>query len=100
MNFQAFDSEKELHRTKINIHVIKRNGRKADTIISGWDDDLDLKRICSHMKTKFSCSGNVIKDEKTGQEIIKLTGTQNEKVIDFLISHNIYQEEDIIVQGL
>jgi len=100
MNFQVFDSEKELYRNKINIHVIKRNGRKVDTIISGWEDDLDLKRICSHMKTKFSCSGNVLKDKQSGKDIIKLTGTQNETVFQFLLSHGICQADDVVVQGL
>jgi len=88
-----------LFRKKINISVQKRNGRKMTTIITGIDDDIDLPRVLSHIKKKFSCNGSVKKD-KNDEYYIQLSGDKKNEMYDFLIQHEIGDDDNIIFHGI
>ena len=94
------DFDKELFSKNIvTISVQKRNGRQCITTISGLAEDLDLPKIISYLKKKYSCNGSIIKDEQFG-EIITLTGDQKENIYNFLIAEEINKKDEIIVKGI
>jgi len=100
MNDNTFENfEIQLITQKITIQVQKRNNRQCFTVITGWESDLDLVKICSFLKKKLNCGGNIIKDENHG-EVMTLTGDQKKNVYDFLIEQEIYKAEDIILKGI
>jgi len=97
---QTFNNfENELKAKKVVIQVQKRNGRQCFTIVSDIAEDLDVKRICRHLKKTLNCGGNVLIDKELG-EIMRLTGDQKKEVIDFLLREEIYKEEDIVLKGV
>jgi len=97
--FTLDEAENFFTSSKVTIAVQKRNGRKCITTITGMANDLDLKKILSHIKKKYSCNGSIIKDEKYG-EIIKLSGDQKENFYNFLIQEEINKSDDIIIKGV
>lgn len=86
-------------QNKVTISVQQRNGRKNITSISGFAEDLDLKKILSHVKKTYNCNGSIINNEKFG-EIMILTGDQKDNIYNFLINEEIYKKDDIIIKGV
>jgi translation initiation factor 1 len=86
------------NKSKVEISVQQRNGRKQITIISGLAVDLDTKKILRYLKKIYHCNGAIIVDDKFG-EIITLTGNQKENVYHFLINTKICEKDEIIVKG-
>jgi translation initiation factor SUI1 len=93
------DFESQLTKQKITIHVQKRNNTKYFTIISGWSEEMDIKKICSHLKKNLQCGGHIADDETFGK-VMSFTGDHKQKVYDFLISEKICREDDIILKGI
>ncbi len=91
--------ENQLNVKKVVIQVQKRNGRQCFTIVSDIAEDLDLNKICRHLKKTLNCGGNILKDKELG-EIMRLTGDQKQAVIDFFIEQEIYKGDEIIVKGI
>jgi translation initiation factor 1 len=87
---------------KIHVRVQQRNGRKCITTIQGLDDDLDLKRICKHMKKSFNCNGNLAQDEDMG-EIVQLQGDQRQNVRQWILDQEIVTkaeaDERVVLHG-
>lgn len=105
MNMDLFDkdifSNNAISKNKYHIRVQQRNGRKCITTIQGWEDDLDLKRICKAMRTAFSCNGNIIADEDAG-EVIQLQGDQRENAKKWILEQEIISKSEadrIVVHG-
>jgi translation initiation factor 1 len=94
-----FDDNDLFSKNIVTISVQKRNGRQCITNISGLAEDLDLPKIISYLKKKYSCNGSIIKDEQFG-EIITLTGDQKENIYNFLIGEEINKNDEIIVKGV
>lgn len=94
-----FDDNDLFSKNIVTISVQKRNGRQCITNISGLAEDLDLPKIISYLKKKYSCNGSIIKDEQFG-EIITLTGDQKENIYNFLIGEEINKKDEIIVKGI
>jgi translation initiation factor 1 len=94
-----FDDNDLFSKNIVTISVQKRNGRQCITNISGLAEDLDLPKIISYLKKKYSCNGSIIKDEQFG-EIITLTGDQKENIYNFLIGEEINKKDEIIVKGV
>jgi translation initiation factor 1 len=94
-----FNDNTLFEQSKVTITVQKRNGRKCITTVIGMANDLDLPKIVSYFKKKYSCNGSIIKDEKFG-EVITLSGDQKENMYNFLINEEINKREDIIVKGV
>jgi translation initiation factor 1 len=97
--FSLDDANSFFTNSKVTICVQKRNGRKCITTITGMADDLDLKKIVSHVKKTYSCNGSIIKDDKYG-EVITLSGDQKENFYNFLIKEEINKSDDIIIKGV
>jgi translation initiation factor 1 len=97
--FSLDEAENFFNNSKVTICVQKRNGRKCITTITGMANDLDLKKIVSHIKKTYNCNGSILKDEKYG-EIIKLSGDQKENFYNFLIQEEINTSNDIIIKGV
>jgi len=73
---------------KIRIREIARRFRKIVTIVSGFDDEKEAKRLGKEMKKKLACGGTVKKNE------IELQGKHSEKVKKILINDG-YKGEQI-----
>ena len=86
-------------QNKVTISVQQRNGRKNITTISGMAEDLDLKKILSHVKKTYNCNGSIVKNEKFG-EIIILSGDQKDNIYNFLINEEINKKDEIVVKGV
>jgi len=85
-----------LSKSKIVIATVQRNRSQCSTTVEGLPDDLDLQRICSHLRKEGKCSGSVINDGT----VIQLFGNQKQMVYDFLLKHDICGEDEIVVKGL
>lgn len=88
-----------MDNNKITISVNNRTGKKLQTCVYGFADDLDLPKILRHFKKAFNCTGSIEKDEEFG-EVIKLTGDHKKLVLGFLISQQICNVGDIIIKGV
>eukprot|EP00924_Labyrinthula_sp_SR-Ha-C_P004763 snap_masked-scaffold_1-processed-gene-11.17-mRNA-1 protein AED:0.03 eAED:0.03 QI:0/-1/0/1/-1/1/1/0/107 len=83
---------------KVHIRLQQRNRRKCILTITGLADDLDLKRICKALKKNLKCNGAVVKDQEYG-DIIQLQGDHRQQVVDFLVSQEIIEKEQVVVHG-
>ncbi len=89
------------NKPKLHIRIQKRNGKKCITTVAGFEEDLDVKRICKAMRKQFSCNGNVIEDEEEG-EVMQLQGDQRENVKQWLLDNQVFQKNEvdrIVVHG-
>lgn len=110
MNFNSTisDIEAELtgknkSRDKIHLRIQQRNGKKCITTIEGeFSDEVDLKKLCSDMKKKFSCSGSLKKECNEDRDILVIifTGDQRQNIVNYLVNNlKIVEKDDIIVHG-
>jgi translation initiation factor 1 len=84
---------------KITISVNNRTGRKLQTFVYGFADDLDLPKILKYFKKKFNCTGSIEISDEFG-EVIKLTGDHKKLIFNFLIKEEICKVEDITIKGV
>ena len=85
--------------SEVHLRIQQRTARKSITIVENLNPELDLKKILKFMRKKFSCNGNIEKDNKFGK-VIKLSGDQRENVKNFLVNFaKVVNKEDIIVHG-
>lgn len=80
-----------LQKKKIHIRF-HLSGKRAITLIEGFEDDLDLKRIAKALKKTFNCACSIHLD-KDENEIIKLQGNHCAEVRDWIV------EQEIIAKG-
>lgn len=99
MDFKFEDGENLLNKNMVTIMVQKRNGKKCNTSVIGMAEDLDLKKIISYIKKKYSCNGSVVIDEEHG-EVMIFTGDQKENIYNFLIDQEINKKDEIILKGI
>ena len=88
-----------MNNNKVTISVNNRTGKKLQTCVYGFADDLDLPKILKYFKKKFSCTGSIENSEEFG-EVIKLTGNHKKIILNFLIKEQICKIEDIIIKGI
>ena len=89
-------------KQKLHIRVQQRNGKKSITTVEGFDDDLDVKRICKAMRKMFNCNGNVIHDKEKEIDILQLQGDQRDNVKDWILAQQIIPKSEvdrIVVHG-
>ncbi len=94
-------SAKALIKPKLHIRIQKRNGKKSITMVEGFEEDLDVKRICKAMRRQFNCNGNVIEDEESG-EVIQLQGDQRENVKLWILDNEVIGKNEadrIVIHG-
>ena len=82
----------------VTIQTQQRNGKKSTTSVVGLAEDLDLKKILSHLKKTYQCNGFISNDSKLG-EVITLTGDQRENVWKFLVEEQINRADEITIKG-
>ena len=90
-----------LDKPKLHIRIQKRNGKKCITTIQGFEEDLDVKRICKHMRKHFNCNGNVTSDPEKG-EVIQLQGDQRDNVKEWILVQEIIAKNEadrIVIHG-
>jgi translation initiation factor 1 len=88
-------------KPKLHIRIQQRNGRKCITTIEGWEEDLDLKRICKAMRAAFSCNGNLVEDEDAGT-VLQLQGDQRDNARIWILEQEIIGKSEadrIVVHG-
>jgi translation initiation factor 1 len=91
-----------LDKPKLHVRIQKRNGKKCITTIQGFEEDLDVKRICKAMRKQFSCNGNVAKGKEEEDEIIQLQGDQRENVRDWMLVNEVIAKNEadrIVLHG-
>jgi translation initiation factor SUI1 len=88
-----------MNNNKITISVSNRTGKKLQTFVYGFANDLDLPKILRHFKKTFNCTGSIENSEEFG-EVIKLTGDHKKPVLVFLIKEEICKAEDITIKGV
>lgn len=97
-----FDTPLEaIVKPKLHIRVQQRNGKKCITTVQGFETDLDVKRICKHMRKHFNCNGNVITDADKG-EVIQLQGDQRDNVKEWILVQEIIAKNEadrIVIHG-
>jgi translation initiation factor 1 len=106
MNRLDLDAEfasgiERLTKPKLHIRIQKRNGKKCITTVAGFEEDLDVKRICKYMRKHFSCNGNVTNDKEEG-DVIQLQGDQRDNVKQWLLENEIIDKKEadrIVVHG-
>lgn len=83
-----------------HIRVQQRSARSCLTLIDGFADDLDLKKIIKAFKKRFQTNGAIMTKD-TGETYIQLQGDKREELKQFLIDYKIWEEADgeIIVHG-
>ena len=89
------------NKPKLHMRLQKRNGKKCITTIQGFEEDLDLKRICKFMRKHFSCNGNVTADEDNG-DVVQLQGDQRENVKQWILENEVIAKNEadrIVVHG-
>lgn len=99
--FQFDSLNSFLTKPKLHIRVQKRNGRKCITTIEGFEDDLDVKRICKAMRKQFNCNGNVVNDEQH-TDVMQLQGDQRENVKQWILDNEVIgrnEADRIVVHG-
>jgi len=79
----------EIARTQqqISIKLEKRRFGKISTIISGFDDGVDIKSIAKNLKAKLACGGTV----KNKQ--IELQGNHKDKIFDSLVKEGFTKDQ-------
>lgn len=88
-----------MNNNKITISVSNRTGKKLQTFVYGFADDLDLPKILRYFKKTFNCTGSIEKSEEFG-EVIKLTGDHKKSVLVFLFKEEICKAEDVVIKGV
>jgi translation initiation factor 1 len=83
-----------LNKPKLHVRIQKRNGKKCITTAQGFEEDLDVKRICKAMRKQFNCNGNVIQDEENG-EVLQLQGDQRENVKQWLLDNQVFNKNEV-----
>lgn len=92
---QTFDSGIErLIKPKLHVRIQKRNGKKCITTVEGFEEDLDVKRICKHMRKQFNCNGNVTSDQEQG-DVIQLQGDQRDNVKQWLLDNEVIDKREV-----
>jgi len=90
-----------LQKQKIHIRF-HQSGRRAITLIEGFEEDLDLKRISRALKKLFNCACSIHID-KNENEIIKLQGNHCSAVRDWIVEQEIIAKNEandrIVVHG-
>jgi len=101
LNFrQELDLEETQDSSQIvHLRVQQRSARNRITIAENLADDLDLKRILKSLKKSLSCNGSIKRDEKTGREVLLLSGEQIVAVQCFLVTEGIYTADQIRVHA-
>ena len=100
MDFKFDEEDKnEFSTNEVTISVNKRNGKKCITSVIGLAKDLDLKKILSYIKKKYSCNGAIVNNEEYG-EVMTFTGDQKKNIYDFLIKEEINKKDEIILKGI
>jgi len=74
---------------RIRIGTVKRKFGKITTLVSGFDKNLDIKKIAKDLKAELGCGGTVKNRE------IELQGDHRKKIKAILISLG-FEENSII----
>ncbi len=75
-------------RGKIHIYFVQQSKKRARTELTGLDEDLDLDRICRHMKRAFSVGAHV--QDKS----IILQGDMRDQVQEWLVKEEVLTEKE------
>lgn len=75
--------------------MVKKNGKKTNTYISGWDiDDILLKQHLLKLKKLYGCGGSItnINKDDNNIKVLHLQGDRSEMVLLYLINQGINKD--------
>ena len=77
------------------VHIwTKQMGKKWITTLEDLDEDLDLVKISKYMKRSLNCAVDVVEDEKTGKELIKIQGNHRDEVATWLVENEVMTDKE------
>jgi translation initiation factor 1 len=82
----------------IHLRIQQRNGRKCITLIEGFPQDIDLKKVLRYFKKNFQCNGTIVTDEEENK-VMQLTGDRRKQVAKFLEEEQIVPRDSIKMHG-
>ena len=100
--FSAKSVLDRIHKPYLHVRIQKRNGKKCITTVEGFEEDLDVKRICKAMRKQFSCNGNVVTNEENETDVLQLQGDQRENVRQWLLDNQVIERSEanrIVIHG-
>lgn len=98
INFNTDNSELIL-KEKINIIKQQRNGKKCNTYIENFADNLeksDIKKFLRIIKKNKCCNGSYDSEKK----IIQLQGDCVDFIKELIINQYDYNEDEITIKGV
>eukprot|EP01084_Bolivina_argentea_P038433 71044_1 len=94
------NNDKRMVDNHHNIHLSyqQRNGRKGVTIIVGLPVKLNLNKLITKMKKKWSTGATIVQHKEKG-DVIQIQGDLRRSIYEFLISLDIAQKSQITIHG-
>jgi len=87
---------------KIHLRVQKRSARKSVTVVEGFPEQWDAKKIVRALKRTLSCNGAIksaTEDDEGCGQVIQLTGDQRHAVLRFLVEQKLCTAKQCEVHG-
>jgi len=92
------DDHAQTPQEHMHLRMQQRNGRKCITLIEGFPQDIDLKKVLRYFKKNYQCNGTIVSDEDDNK-VMQLTGDRRKQVAQFLLEEQIVPRESIKVHG-
>lgn len=92
------DDQGQASQSHVHLRLQQRNGRKCITLIEGFPQDIDLKKVLRFFKKSFQCNGTIVSDEDENK-VMQLTGDRRKQVAEFLHEEQIVPRDSIKVHG-
>jgi len=92
------DDHAQVPQEHMHLHIQQRNGRKCITLIEGFPDDIDLKKVLRFFKKSYQCNGTIVTADDENK-VMQLTGDRRKQVAKFLEEEQIVPKESIKVHG-
>lgn len=97
--FDNFDIINDKKSFNVHISIQQRSAKKYITNVTGFPAYYDIPKVLRYIKKFFKCGGSVIKDAKTGEDVIQVTGDQRQNIKKFFIECDVVDKEDIVISG-
>lgn len=99
VTFDNFDTLNDKKSFNVHISIQQRSSKKYITNVAGFPDYYDIPKVLRYIKKFFKCGGSIVKDPKTGEDVIQVTGDQRENIKKFFIECDVVDKENIIKSG-
>lgn len=86
--------------SKVVLSAKKYRANKYNTFVTGLSNDFDINRIAKHLGRLLNCTSAVDKKKDSkDKHLIRLTGDQRQGVREFLLKHQLCNDDQIVISG-